>query len=230
MSDKTRPLPDNQTYQLSESGRLFGPCGQVTPWKKASSRSRAARYTYSVGGAKRKVTVNALMVAVWDIDFLPTLSWLETVCAESALSKKQRADELAERKKRLKESATLPPIRCGICNHPFLPENGNQKTCKDEECQRERQRRSQRSLRAKRKGEGGNPSKPVEPGPTISVSFTCPFTDHLNEKNHFVERMKTRECDFPDYSHAQVDPFGRYGDYERHAMRDNAPQQEKIAA
>ena len=226
MKEQTRPLPENPSYKISESGRLYSANGQCRPEQMKNCRSRSARYSFFVNGKKQRSTIKDLMLAVWGLDFVPTPQWITTVCEEWEAGKESREKNIAMRKREKSKKKILPPIPCGICRELFTPDIGNQHTCKNIECQKERQRRATRNTRKKKKEAASAGTPPL----VIASNFPCPFTDHYDEKSHFIKHAGTTIHDFPDYSFAQNDPFGRYGDYEHHAVRKNEPQQEKIAA
>lgn len=227
MKENTRPLLFKPNYHISETGRLYGPNGQLAPEIARHCRARSCRYAFNIGGEKKRFTVQELMRTTWGIEFSPTVEWVATVVSEWRKARDKRDKDRAKKKKAKLQKPQLAPIKCSVCQEYFTPENGNQHTCKNGECQLERQRRATRSTRARKKAAENGDSVDV---PQVMPTFPCPFTDHYDEKDHFTPRAGTLSSDFPDYSFAQNDPFGRYGDYEHHAVRKNEPQQEKIAA
>lgn len=227
MKEETRPLLFKPNYHISETGRLFGPNGQLAPEIARHCRARSCRYAFNIGGEKKRFTVQELMRMTWGVEFSPTVEWVATVVSEWRKSRDKRDKERAKKKKDKLQKPQLAPIKCSVCREYFTPENGNQHACKNVECQLERQRRATRNTRARKKAEGNGDYADL---PQIMPSFPCPFTDHYDEMDHFTPRMSTRDRDMPDFSHAQNDPFGRYSDYERHAVKKNKPKLTRIAA
>ena len=227
MKEETRPLLFKPNYHISETGRLFGPNGQLAPEIARHCRARSCRYAFNIGGEKKRYTVQDLVRMTWGIEFSPTVEWVATVVTEWRKSRDKRDKARANKKKAKLQRPKLAPIKCSICQEYFTPENGTQHTCKNVECQLERQRRATRNNRARKKAEGNGDSPDV---PQVMPTFPCPFVDHYDEMNHFTPRAETLSSEFPDYSFAQNDPFGRYSDYEHHAVKKNKPKLTRMAA
>lgn len=228
MKEETRPLPDNPAYHLTKSGRLYGPISQIRPEYDRRYSTQNAKYKICIGITRKRLDISTIMYRVWGIEFLTTPQWVETTSAEcehKPLVRRKRAAPI-----------NAEEIQCAICEELFTPRDANQTICTKDSCQKERVRRCNNAGRTRRKlaaalkaaqeRESGQEYTP----PNIKPSFSCPFVDHFDSKGHFEPRMKTDIHDFPHFTHAQNDPFGRYGDYEHHAVEKNEPQQERIAA
>lgn len=94
-----RPLPEAPKHHLDESGRLFGPYGQVRPFVPKKCRVKTARYSVLIGDQWRHVRVSDMMRRVWGVDFLPTEEWVTKVRAEVSDAKQAEQDAARRRAK-----------------------------------------------------------------------------------------------------------------------------------
>ena len=225
MKEETRPLPGNPAYHLSKSGRLYGPISQIRPEYDKRYSTQNAKYKICIGITRKRLDISTIMHRVWGIEFATTPQWVEEIraeCEHKPLGKRKRAAPI-----------NAEEIPCAICEELFAPRDANQNVCTKESCQKERVRRCNNAARRRRKldaaikaAQEAARGQECQP-PNIKPSFSCPFVDHFDSEGHFEQRMKT---DLGDFTHAQNDPFGRYGDYDHHAVMVNKPQQERIAA
>lgn len=94
--EEWRVLPDEPRYELSNHGRLRGPLGLIMPAIKAHGRPSSALYMVSDQrlGKNRGVMIHRAMGKIWDMDFVPTVEWVEKRRAEVSAAKIKAAPAL----------------------------------------------------------------------------------------------------------------------------------------
>lgn len=87
--EEWRCLPEEPRYELSNHGRLRGPMGLITPGIKPHGRPSSALYLVSEQrtGKSRGVMIRLAMGRIWDVDFEPTVEWVNQIRAEVAAAR-----------------------------------------------------------------------------------------------------------------------------------------------
>jgi len=118
--EEWRVLPDEPRYELSNHGRLRGPLGLIMPAIKAHGRPSSALYMVSDQrlGKNRGVMIRRAMGKIWDMDFVPTVAWVEKRRAEVSAAKIKAAPALkvVKPKPARKKAEDDPSVRrCKDC-------------------------------------------------------------------------------------------------------------------
>lgn len=117
--EEWRALPDEPRYELSSHGRLRGPHGLIMPAIKAHGRPSSALCMVSDGrtGKNRGVMIRRAMGKIWDMDFVPTVEWVELRRAEVSASKvKALPVKVVKPKPERKKVEDDPSVRrCADC-------------------------------------------------------------------------------------------------------------------
>lgn len=120
--EEWRSLPEEPRYELSNHGRLRGPLGLIMPGIKAHGRPSSAIYMVSDQrtGKNRGVMIRLAMGRVWDVDFEPTVEWVEQIRAEVLAAKaatrpKPTLKVVEPKASRPKKSEDPDAKRCADC-------------------------------------------------------------------------------------------------------------------
>ena len=116
--EEWRCLPEEPRYELSNQGRLRGPLGLLMPSIKAHGRPSSALYMYSEQrtGENRGLMIRLAMGKIWDIDFNPTVEWVEKIRAEVEAAKvKPEPIKIVKPKPAAKKEADPSARRCADC-------------------------------------------------------------------------------------------------------------------
>jgi hypothetical protein len=117
--EEWRCLPEEPRYELSNHGRLRGPMGLITPGIKPHGRPSSALYLVSEQrtGKSKGVMIRLAMGRIWDVDFEPTVEWVEQIRAEVAAAKTRPKLKVVKPKAaKPKKSEDPEARRCVDCN------------------------------------------------------------------------------------------------------------------
>jgi hypothetical protein len=87
-------VPEEPRYELSNMGRMRGPLGLLSPYIKPNNRAKSALYMIKGREGKTKgVMICATMMRLWDIEFVPDQTWVDTIRAEALTLRRKRQPE-----------------------------------------------------------------------------------------------------------------------------------------
>ena len=123
MTEEWRPIPGHPKYELSNQGRLRGPRSHVSPRLRHAHLPSSALYPVPVGNSRcTAMMISNAMWAIWGIQFVPTLEWVERIRAEVVQMRagKRVAVKAAEVEAREAKSRASRPTRwCKDCGAPL---------------------------------------------------------------------------------------------------------------